>query len=684
MFAKGEMKMDNEVKGAIRKGFLTNLDSRSKLLNIILQSTMDAFWIMNIDGEILESNKVSVDVFGYSLDELMEMNISDLDIIKDREELKEQLKAIQRTGRDRFETKCRLKDGRIKDFEISITFVDCLEEPIFNVFARDITGRKEKQRELENAYRGNQEVIDELRKHHSRTNVILQTSMDAFWIMNIKGDILDTNEAFIDLFGYSLLEIVDMNLNIKDLDFSKSQAEVKEQLDYIRSKGRDRFETKYRLKNGELRDVEVSITFIDCIDGSICLEEPIFNVFARDITERKRKQQELEKAYRDNKEFVDELRKQNNRINTILQTSMDAFWVMNLEGDILETNEAYKSLFGYSLLETINMNISDLDISRDKKELKELLEEIRNKGKDRFETKYRLKNGEIKYLEISVTFVDSLDEPIFEVFGRDITERRLRDKELRRAQKQLIQSEKMAALGRLVAGVAHEINTPVGIGVTAVSHLAEKTKELVELYKEGNMKRGDLERFLKLAWESAEMTLKNLNNASELINNFKLVAADQTNNKKRKFNVKEYLDDIIISLKPKLSKTDHTVMINCDEDLEIDNYPGAISQIITNFVMNSLIHGFEDKDDGQIKIQVLEEDEFIKLRYSDDGAGLPEEHINKIFEPFFTTKRGQGGTGLGLNLIYNIVNNILKGDIECKSTIGEGVSFIIKIPKEID
>ncbi|SNY26442.1 PAS domain S-box-containing protein [Orenia metallireducens] len=676
--------MDNGVKGAIEKGFLTNLDSRSKLLNIILQSTMDAFWIMNIDGEILESNKVSVEMFGYSLDELMEMNISDLDIIKSKAELKEQLEAIKKTGRDRFETKCRLKDGSIKEFEISITFVDCLKEPIFNVFARDITERKEKQRELESAYRGNQEVLDELRKHHSRTNVILQTSMDAFWIMNIKGDILDTNEAFVDLFGYTLLEIVDMDLNIRDLDFSKTQEEVKEQLDYIKLRGRDRFETKYRLKNGELRDLEVSITFIDCIDGSICLEEPIFNVFARDITERKRKQRELEKAYRDNKEFIDELRKQNNRINTILQTSMDAFWVMNTEGDILETNEAYMNLFGYSLLETVNMNISDLDISRDKKELKEQLEEIKKKGKDRFESKYRLKNGEVRDLEISVTFVDSLDEPIFEVFGRDITERKLRDEELRRAQKHLMQSEKMAALGRLVAGVAHEINTPVGIGVTAVSHLAEKIKKFAKLYKEGNMKRSDLERFLKLAWESAEMTLKNLNNASELINNFKLVAADQTNNKKRRFNVKEYLDDIIISLKPKLSKTKHKVIIDCNEELEIDNYPGAISRIITNLVMNSLIHGFEEKDKGEIKIEVLEENELIELRYSDNGVGFPKENINKIFEPFFTTKRGQGGTGLGLNLIYNIVNNILKGDIECKSTIGEGITFIIKFPKEVD
>jgi PAS domain S-box-containing protein len=676
--------LSNRVKRAIEKGFLTNLDSRSKLLNIILQSTMDAFWIMNIDGEILESNKLSVEILGYSLDELMKMNISDLDITKSQKELKEQLKAIQRTGRDRFETKYRLKDGRVKDFEISITFVDCLEEPIFNVFARDITERKDKQRELENAYRGNQEVLNELRKHHSRTNVILQTSMDAFWIMNTKGDILDTNEAFVDLFGYTPSEIVDMNLNIKDLDFSKNQEEIKEQSDYIKLKGRDRFETKYRLKNGEVRDLEISITFIDCVDGDICLEEPIFNVFARDITERKKKQRELEKAYCDNKEFVDELRKQNNRINTILQTSMDAFWVMNIEGDILEINEAYMNLFGYSLLEAINMNISDLDISKDKKELKEQLQEIRRKGKDRFETKYRLKNGEVKDLEISVTFVDSLDEPIFEVFGRDITERKLRDKELRRAQKHLMQSEKMAALGRLVAGVSHEINTPVGIGVTAVSHLAEKTKALIELYKEGNMKRKDLEKFLKLAWESSEMTLKNLNNASELINNFKLVAVDQTNNKKRRFKVKEYLDDIIISLKPKLSKTKHKVMISCDEDLEIDNYPGELSQIITNLVMNSLIHGFQDKDKGQIKIEVLEEEKSIELRYSDDGEGLPKEHINKIFEPFFTTKRGQGGTGLGLNLIYNIVNNILKGDIECKSTVGEGVTFIIKIPKEVD
>lgn len=251
---------------------------------------------------------------------------------------------------------------------------------------------------------------------------------------------------------------------------------------------------------------------------------------------------------------------------------------------------------------------------------------------------------------------------------------------LERTQKQLVESEKMAALGGLVAGVAHEINTPLGIGVTAASYLAERSREIEHLYQQGAMKRSDLEKFLKTVHESTMMILENLRRAAENIKSFKQVAVDQTHDTKRVFRLKQCIDNVLLSLHPKLKKTSHRVIVQCLEDLELDSYPGAFSQIITNFVMNSLIYGFEHKDQGNIELQIWKENGILWIQYCDNGRGMSEEERTHIFEPFYTTKRGQGGTGLGLHIVYNLVTQRLNGQITCKSIPGSGTIFTIEIP----
>lgn len=251
---------------------------------------------------------------------------------------------------------------------------------------------------------------------------------------------------------------------------------------------------------------------------------------------------------------------------------------------------------------------------------------------------------------------------------------------LRRAQEQLIQSEKMAALGALVAGVSHEISTPIGVGVTAASNLQEKTREFQARYEENRMTRSDLENYVRIAIESTELILKNLQRAAEQMYGFKQVAVDQTSGEKRLFNLKTYIEEVLRSLHPRLKKTTHTVSIEGAEDIECDSYPGAFSQIITNFVMNSLIHGFEHQEQGQIVIELQQENGNILLRYSDNGRGMSAEERSRIFEPFYTTKRDQGGSGLGLNIIRNLVSHQLNGSIECQSEPGKGTTFIIRLP----
>jgi signal transduction histidine kinase len=247
-------------------------------------------------------------------------------------------------------------------------------------------------------------------------------------------------------------------------------------------------------------------------------------------------------------------------------------------------------------------------------------------------------------------------------------------------QNQIIMQEKMVALGGLVAGVAHEINTPVGIGVTAASLLGEQTASFRDLYQGGRMKRSDLETYLDTASQSSTMLLTNLNRAAELIQSFKQVAVDQSTEERRCFPVKAYLDEILLSLRPQLKRTSHEVTVHVDDGLELDTYPGAFAQIVTNLVMNSLTHAFAPGESGQMTLELTKAADQVHFTYSDNGCGIPAEHLEKIFNPFFTTKRGQGGSGLGLHIIYNLVTQKLGGAVHCESAAGEGTRFVMTFP----
>lgn len=255
---------------------------------------------------------------------------------------------------------------------------------------------------------------------------------------------------------------------------------------------------------------------------------------------------------------------------------------------------------------------------------------------------------------------------------------------LRRTQKELIQSAKMAALGDLVAGVAHEVNTPIGVSVTAASFLVERTRLLREQYEQQTMKRSDLEKYLDVAEESATSVLTNLERAAELVQSFKKVAVDQSCEEKRSFEVRNYLEQILVSLRPQFKRTTHKITFDCPACLTMNSYPGATMQILTNLVMNSLIHGFPEGQSGEIEIIVEDAGENVVLSYRDSGVGMDKEQRERIFDPFYTTRRGTGGTGLGMNIVYNLITQTLKGAIVLDSSPGNGVFFVITLPKDPD
>ncbi|WP_462159270.1 ATP-binding protein [Pseudoalteromonas sp. GB56] len=255
--------------------------------------------------------------------------------------------------------------------------------------------------------------------------------------------------------------------------------------------------------------------------------------------------------------------------------------------------------------------------------------------------------------------------------------------ELNLAQERLLGSEKMAALGGLVAGITHDINTPVGIGVTATSFLQERLNAVEQAYQNKTLSPKELEEFIQDAKQSAALLTSNLDRASELVASFKQIAVDQASEAVRTINFKEYLGEVIRSLHPKLKKTKHEIAITCPDDLVLNLPAGAISQIFTNLIMNSLIHGFEGITHGNINIDVTEQDGRVLINYRDDGRGVNEEQLDKLFDPFFTTKRDQGGSGLGTHITFNLVKQTLGGDIEVSSKPNEGLQYMITIPKDM-
>lgn len=310
---------------------------------------------------------------------------------------------------------------------------------------------------------------------------------------------------------------------------------------------------------------------------------------------------------------------------------------------------------------------------------------------DRSTTEITLSNGQI----VQMRRTAMPDGGYVHIF-LDVTQERRRERELvharhdaeqalnnlQDAQKSLIQAEKMASLGQLVAGVAHEISTPVGVTLTAASFLAEKTNAIKRALDTTGIKKSQLDQFIAKADETTSLMMNNIHRAADLIQSFKQVAVDQTSGEHRPINLCHYLEELLRSFSPMLKKTTHSIQIECPQTLTIDTYPGVLTQILSNLIMNSLTHAFSHGESGTLRIRVWTDnpEETLTLEFSDNGRGIPEAHQSQIFDPFFTTRRGSGGSGLGLNIVYNLVTGPLRGSISLQSAEGKGTTFIVRFP----
>jgi C4-dicarboxylate-specific signal transduction histidine kinase len=343
-----------------------------------------------------------------------------------------------------------------------------------------------------------------------------------------------------------------------------------------------------------------------------------------------------------------------------------------------------------------------------------------NKGKDKFELAYRSKLADGNWLWVlnrgQVIVRDHLTRPtrlagtIKNIQSQKETEVALRSlnqelekrvlsrtnelqksndelkatfQELELTQNELVDKEQMATLGGLVASITHEINTPIGISVTAASHLQTSVDKFNKLYATGEVSHDDFEEYQIEIADCSKLMLVNLERASKLIQSFKQVSVDQSHEDIREFNLKTYLDEIFLSLNPMLSRTSHQYSYQCEDNIIVKSNPGAFYQIISNLINNSIVHAFPDGRVGNLQLKVITSESGFELLYQDDGCGMSAEIQEKVFSPFFTTKRGKGGSGLGMNIVYNLVNQVLQGEVKVSSTIDEGSLFTITLPKSI-
>jgi len=530
--------------------------------------------------------------------------------------------------------------------------------------------------ELKIAIAEHQQTQELLIYNESMTKAVMGSAADGIITINETGLITSFNSAAEKIFGWSVVEAVGKNVSML-MPEGDAQQHDGYLLRYMMSKeprvigiSRELF-GKHKNGNEFPMDLAVSVTEVG--------QRRMFTGIIRDISERKKIDTELENK---EKRLRDTL---NNMPGAIIFTDENANIVVcndrftemcDVPEDLLKLGESYENVFRF------RAERGDYGSGKVDDLVAERVDSLKNPNDKVFED--ITPNGHI----FEVRRRPAEDGGVVTVIT-DITDRKQAEDELhealdilKQAQDELVQSEKMASLGGLVAGVAHEINTPVGISVTAASHLEDAAENLKAAFISGAMKKSDLSAFINTAEQSTRMISSNLQRAADLIGSFKQVAVDQSSQEKRVFRVSPYLEEILMSLHPQLKQTSHQVSIDCSPEIEIDSYPGALSQIITNLVMNSLIHAFDEKEKGNIRLSVVEIGSNIKLEYSDDGCGMDGETTAKVFDPFFTTKRGSGGSGLGMNILFNLITQTLGGSVSCVSNIGEGASFSIMIPKQ--
>lgn len=570
------------------------------------------------------------------------------------------------------------------------------------------TTLKQEIQELKASEKKQRQIADRMLK-------VINAVPDFMLLSRLSDDhILYANAGVENMTGYEHHKLVGKTMDKVDLGITLEQR--KEWQDKLMKSGTlTNYETAIKHKNGSLINVLISASLLEIDNTSHVL------LICRDITDRKLVEAAVAYA--------------NRQLNYVLDAASEiAIISTDVKGVVQMFNRGAEKMLGYRAREKIGMpmhfEIHDkIELAQRSKELSSQLNSTvltsdvltiipTKQGSETRNWTYICKNGHRLNVSLTVTRVqDSVGKIVgFLGIARDITlqlqaeraltdlnyqlEKRVEERtaeledtnknlattmhDLQLAQAELVRSEKLTALGDVVAVVAHEINTPIGNCLTVATTLRDRSVELHAEVEQGTIRRSSLSTYMNDSKTGLDILIRGLHRSSELITNFKQVAVDQTSEQRRVFKLHQVVNEVVALMLPKLRKTPHQLVISIPEDITMDSFPGPIEQIVSNLINNSILHAFDEDKAGNMKLTALLEDQHVNLEFSDDGRGIPEQYLNRIFDPFFTTKLGRGGTGLGLNIVHNIVKNMLGGQIEVTTKgiadAGTGTMFIITLP----
>jgi len=398
------------------------------------------------------------------------------------------------------------------------------------------------------------------------------------------------------------------------------------------------------------------------------------------------------------------IKQEQERLSEFAHISSDWLWETNAQGQLVYCSDSMRNALMippeskprldeiptlsscYTLRNRLNNHYS-ISMCEESITLNQKLVYLLFKAKARFEEGefigFRGTAINITELKLTQVEIEKLNQNLEKTVAKRTQDLEQSMLQLRQTQEHLVESEKLAALGGLVAGVAHEVNTPLGIAVTATSVIQDVTNEANQAFNNQSLTTEQFQSLMQRMTESSSMLEHNLNRAAKLIRDFKQTAVDQVSESRSQFSIYQVLEALIASLHPETRKIPVTPVLEGDRTIMMNSLPGVLTQVISNLIMNSINHAFEESQQAEITIQFRADEQSIVVEYQDNGTGIEEASHQKIFEPFYTTKRGKGGSGLGLNLVFNLVKQKLKGELAFDSELGKGVHFQLILPREL-
>jgi PAS domain S-box-containing protein len=512
---------------------------------------------------------------------------------------------------------------------------------------------------------------------------LFEGSVDGIYVTTPVGQILNANPALARMMLYDSPEGLIRGINdISEGVYVDPQARVLYQQMMQRDGMVREFEYQVRRRDGSILWLSDSATVVRDEAGEIIRYEGT----VRDITDQRRAEEAIAEGRR--------------LLQLVIDTVPAIINVKDKELHYVLMNRYMVGIFGIEAHEAIGRTTSDLMSRYGAQKTDENDRRVLATGKELgfYEEEYRDSSGSLRHWlvnKLPLLDADGHIESIVTV-ALDIGERKRGEQEMREAkdaaeaalrnlretQNSLIEAEKLAALGRLVAGVAHEVNNPVGISLTVASSLERKTALFTAEVARGDLRRSSLNDFLGAARDASGQLVANLNRAAELITSFKQVAADRNYSDQRTFDLGDLTEQVALSLRPGLRKHRLTLSVDCEPNLNMNSYPGPYGQVLTNLFLNSVAHAFPDGRAGTVDIKVRAAGvDYVEIIFADDGCGMSLDVRRRAFDPFFTTRRDQGGTGLGLHIVYSIVTNRLGGRLDLESEPGRGTRVHIVLPR---